>query len=133
MNKSILVGKFGINLGIRRYGLEGWGLEKDFDHFWKWYADEITIMAYDEAGDEYEKKVELDFSMFRPLCNPKAFRPTVSFGWPVVYHVGYLVKNYPYERSLCIDAEGRNHCGSPVYISAYEMNKTIEHFCKSLI
>jgi len=52
----------------------------------------------------------------------------ICFGWPVEYFANDLMKHYPFQKPMCIDMAGQNHLGSPVTISAEQMDKILETF-----
>lgn len=72
-----------------------------------------TITAIDTSCERYQKTVKLYF---------KGKKLILDFGWPVQYDVSGLKRHYPAKDRLCIDAQGRNHKGCPVYVSVDDFN-----------
>ncbi len=78
----------------------------------------MQATAIDEKGHVFNKTVEWDETPDGKMV--------ISFGWPAAYSPEDLRKDYPYTKGLCIDAMGRNHKGSAVWIQAREMNRILE-------
>ena len=87
-----------------------------------------TVIAYDENGNTFEKQVNFYNSNDRSTLNPETldeYNAIISFGGPVSYYMSTLFtgdhalqkRNTP----LCVDAEGRNHKYSPVYINSEDI------------
>ncbi len=71
-----------------------------------------TIIAYDEKGNQFEKKGILDEKY-----------NNISFGWPVEYNLDDLLKDFDGTKDMCIDIGGRNHRDSPVCFRAKEFKE----------
>ena len=87
-----------------------------------------TVEAFDEKGNRFLKNIS-----FRDSCNQEKdeygyYGKIICFGWPVEYYINSLLRNYPYDRDLCIDMGGLNHKGSPVRISMVDINKILSQF-----
>ena len=79
-----------------------------------------TTVAKDKDGNNYDKKVTL-------YKGGPENRYIISFGWPCEYYLETLIKNYPYQKDLVIDAIGRNHKGTEdVKIDKDELNRILE-------
>jgi hypothetical protein len=77
----------------------------------------MKVTAQDKQGREFEKEITFE---------KRDEKIIISFGEPCEYYLSDLMKKYPREFDLCIDACGHNHLDSPVYISAKDMNKILE-------
>lgn len=88
---------------------------------YKEQAEGIVVWAYDENGEEFPKYVKP-----RPRAkHEREDQYILSFGWPVEYYIDDIAEKFPIEEDWCIDAGGRNHKGSPVYIKARTMNRLL--------
>jgi len=72
--------------------------------------ESLEIMAFDEAGNTFKKQVRLEMgsSFIR-----------VSMGFPIEYNLEQLLLTLftaTNRHRFYIDAAGRNHKGSPVYV-----------------
>ena len=92
------------------------------------------INAFDEEGNTFVKEptiksgaIELE-DLDRDSSSVKYgyYGRVISFGWPVEYYINSLLREHPYEHAICIDAAGRNHSGSAVYITANDLNHILE-------
>ena len=81
----------------------------------------MRIEAIDEKGRTFVKEVEVIVRDGERL---------LSFGYPIVYSIDHPIygmkRDYPFDHDICIDGEGRNHNGSPVYVRKDDMNKIFE-------
>ncbi|MGD8305037.1 MAG: hypothetical protein PVF17_00150 [Ignavibacteria bacterium] len=69
----------------------------------------MTVNAYDENGRIFPKKVVVD--------NTSEYGSIIDFGWPCRYYIKDILYNSPkIGDRICIDAAGRNHRDSSVYI-----------------
>lgn len=85
----------------------------------KMYKDVIYIDAFDKAGNTFTKDVKAISLRGKPL---------IDFGFPVRYYVEDILPDYPLDKDLCIDAMGRNHKDSSVYVKAEDVNAILERF-----
>lgn len=81
--------------------------------------DTLDITAYDEAGNTFPKKVTV-------IDGESGL--VVDFGWPVRYYVVAMTRGYPYDNDWCIDAMGRNHKYSSVFVKKEDINAMLEYF-----
>lgn len=79
------------------------------------------VIAKDTAGNEFIKTVTVQIGI-----GYSEGKKILDFGWPVQYCAEFLIEHYPFQRPMCIDMGGRNHKGSPVTISAWQMDKVLE-------
>jgi len=77
----------------------------------------LECYAHAEDGKKFEKVVMLKNTDKRPV---------LSFGGFCEYYLEDIQKSYPFDHNLYIDAMGRNHLGSPVYIKQEDINKILE-------
>ena len=80
----------------------------------------MKIIAKDNEGKEYEKDVVVDSSLGCRI---------LWFGGPAQYNLDdpeNIIRHYPFTENYYIDFQGRNHGGSPVYITKEDMNKIFE-------
>lgn len=83
--------------------------------------DKHTILAYDENGNSFTKKVSFRNGMSGPI---------ISFGSPMEFYIEDILSHPPQDpEKFYLDAAGRNHKGSPVYCSTAE----VLDMCKSYI
>ena len=85
----------------------------------------MQVIATDERGNEFIKTVS--------VYQRTGFHENemiIDFGWPIQYIASHLLKSYPFQKPLCIDMMGQNHKGSPVTISAEQMDKVIEELVR---
>ena len=69
----------------------------------------MEVIAWDGKGNVFPKTVTTRIGDHGKI---------ISFGFPCEYYTSTLQYNQPKEGdNLCIDAEGRNHKGHPVYIT----------------
>jgi len=91
------------------------------------------INAFDEEGRSFRKEPTIrSGSVELEELDPDSssakygyYGRVIDFGWPVEYYINALLQEYPYEHALCIDAGGRNHLGSAVYIPAEDLNRIL--------
>lgn len=86
------------------------------------------IEAFDEKGNRFTKTVTVKDGFCQEEDKYGYYGKVISFGWPCEYYINSLLKDYPLDHNLCIDAGGRNHYGSPVYISKENINKILEEY-----
>lgn len=85
----------------------------------------MKIIAKDKEGNEFCYDVK--------IANGYGGR-IMDFGFPIQYRLDGdygLLKNYPLERDLCIDAGGRNHKGSSVWVTKEDVNKFLKKVLKN--
>lgn len=81
----------------------------------------MKVNAYDKEGRTWEIEVE--------ISNPHGKR-LLSFGYPMIYSLDDpeygLMRGYPFDKDLCIDGNGRNNHGSPVYVKKEDINQILK-------
>jgi len=78
----------------------------------------MQVTAKDSKGNVFTKDVTVHEWEGRAIIN---------FGGFCKYYASDLMKRYPYDRPLCIDAMGLNHRGvSGVDVAATDMNRILE-------
>lgn len=106
--------------------------QKEYDILKKYEndAEGLVVEAYDENGNTFLKYVHIILRTPFGVEEDTLKRPVVSFGWPVEYYINDLARSFPFEKPLCIDAMGRNHRNSAVYVKADDVNKAFVKFIK---
>lgn len=78
----------------------------------------MKITTYDENENVFEKEVTF-------ISIDHNERILISFGFPLEFNINDLLNDYPFNKPLYIDAGGRNHKGSPVYVRAEDINRIL--------
>jgi hypothetical protein len=81
-----------------------------------------VVHAYDEDKNKFEKPIKVYPSEYPEWKN----HAIVDFGSYASYYLSDLLKSYPFNKPLCIDACGRNHRGSIIWIAVDEINRALE-------
>lgn len=81
-----------------------------------------VVYAYDENDFQFEKPIRVYPSEYPDWKN----YAIVDFGSHGSYYLSDLLKDYPFNKPLCIDACGRNHRGSGVWVAVDEINRALE-------
>jgi len=79
----------------------------------------VKITAFDDAGNTFEKEVEIRQSYGTEKL-------VVDFGWPINYFASTLMRSYPWKTNLCIDIVGRHHKGRATWVKYEDLNKICE-------
>jgi len=89
---------------------------------------EKDVDAFDAAGNKFVKRIQIRKGHNQEKDKYGYYGKIISFGWPCEYYINSLLRDYPFDRDLCIDAMGRNHKGHAVYISKKSINKILKSF-----
>lgn len=87
-------------------------------------ANEVHVEAFEDFFTDSDQKPKT-FDKVVTIENEDR-GGIISFGWPCSYYIEDLLKRYPLDTNLCIDASGLNHSGRAVYISMNDINRLLE-------
>ena len=91
------------------------------------------IVAFDEAENKFTKEVTITDGHNQKWDKYGYYGKILNFGWPCEYYINSLLRSYPFDTNLCIDAGGRNHYGHAVYVSKKDVNRLLKPFMEELL